>query len=180
MIYGSKELTASFRTVRNNTIRIAEEVPEDKYGFRAAPDTRSIGHTLAHIALAPAIQLHIQANKIDDLSKVNFPDLMQKIGAEEARPRTKIEIIAFLTAEGDKYASFLQGLSDAFLGESVRMPPGSDPATKSRLEMLLSPKEHEMHHRAQLMVLQRMLGLTPHLTRQMQERMAQHATARAT
>ena len=55
------------------------------------------------------------------------------------------------------------------------MPPGADPATKTRLEMLLSPKEHEMHHRAQLMLLQRMVGLVPHLTRQMQERMAQYA-----
>ena len=43
--------------------------------------------------------------------------------------------------------------------------------------MLLSPKEHEMHHRGQLMLLQRMIGLVPHLTRQMQERMAQHAAA---
>jgi uncharacterized damage-inducible protein DinB len=39
--------------------------------------------------------------------------------------------------------------------------------------MLLSPKEHEMHHRGQLMVLERMLGLVPHLTRQFQDRMAQ-------
>jgi uncharacterized damage-inducible protein DinB len=38
--------------------------------------------------------------------------------------------------------------------------------------MLLSPKEHEMHHRGQLMVMERMLGLVPHLTREFQERMA--------
>jgi uncharacterized damage-inducible protein DinB len=38
--------------------------------------------------------------------------------------------------------------------------------------MLLSAKEHEMHHRAQLMVLQRMLGITPHLTREQQARLA--------
>jgi uncharacterized damage-inducible protein DinB len=44
--------------------------------------------------------------------------------------------------------------------------------------MLLSAKEHEMHHRAQLMVIERMLGITPHLTRQMQERMAVRATTR--
>ena len=50
------------------------------------------------------------------------------------------------------------------------MPPGAEPATKTRFEMLLSPKEHEMHHRGQLMLLQRMIGLVPHLTRQMQER----------
>jgi hypothetical protein len=29
-----------------------------------------------------------------------------------------------------------------------------------------------MHHRAQLMMIERMLGIVPHLTRQMQERMA--------
>ena len=52
------------------------------------------------------------------------------------------------------------------------MPPGAEPATKSRFEMLLGPKEHEMHHRGQLTVLQRMIGVVPHLTRQMQERMA--------
>jgi uncharacterized damage-inducible protein DinB len=38
--------------------------------------------------------------------------------------------------------------------------------------MLLSPKEHEMHHRAQLMVVERMLGIVPHLTREQQARMA--------
>ena len=55
------------------------------------------------------------------------------------------------------------------------MPQGAVPASKSRFEMLLSPKEHEMHHRGQLMTLQRMVGLVPHLTRQMEERMAQRA-----
>jgi uncharacterized damage-inducible protein DinB len=30
-----------------------------------------------------------------------------------------------------------------------------------------------MHHRGQLMLLERMIGVVPHLTRQMQERMAQ-------
>ena len=43
---------------------------------------------------------------------------------------------------------------------------------KSRFEMLIAPKEHEMHHRGQLMVVERMLGITPHLTRQMEERIA--------
>jgi uncharacterized damage-inducible protein DinB len=43
--------------------------------------------------------------------------------------------------------------------------------------MLLGAKEHEMHHRGQLMTLQRMIGQTPHLTRQAQERMTQSMTA---
>ena len=171
--YGGKEMAASFRTVRGNTIKIAEEIPEGKYDYCAAPDCRSIGKTLVHIALGPSFQMHIQGNKIDDLKNANFPALMQKVGAEEAKPRTKAEIVAMLKSDGDKFAAYLEGLSDAFLAEQVRMPAGAEPATKSRFEMLLSPKEHEMHHRAQLMTLERMIGIVPHLTRQMQERMAQ-------
>jgi uncharacterized damage-inducible protein DinB len=170
--YGGKEMAASFRTVRDNTIKIAEEIPEDKYDFCPAPDCRTIGKTLVHIAMGPGFQSHIHGNKISDLKTVNFPELMKSVLAEEAKPRTKAEIIAFLKSEGDKFASYLEGLDDSFLGEQVTMPPGAQPATKSRFEMLLGAKEHEMHHRAQLMTIQRMIGQVPHLTRQMQERMA--------
>ena len=175
--YGGKELAASFRTVRGNTIQVAQDIPEDKYGFRAAPESRTIGETLVHIALSSGFQHHIQSNKIGDLQLVNFPELMQKATAQENVQRSKADIVTLLTTEGEKFASFLEGLPESFLGERVTMMPGSEPATKSRFEMLLSPKEHEMHHRAQLMVLQRMCGLTPHLTRQRREQMAQRAAA---
>ena len=36
-----------------------------------------------------------------------------------------------------------------------------------------------MHHRGQLMLMQRMLGIVPHLTREMQERMARFAAGRS-
>lgn len=176
--YGGKELAASFRTVRNNTIKIAEEIPENKYEFRAAPDTRTVGQTLTHIAVGSGFQHYVHGNQITDLKQVNFPELFQKLSAEEGRPRSKAEIVALLKSEGDKFAAFLEALPESFLAERVTMPPGADPATKTRFEMLLSPKEHEMHHRAQLMTLERMIGLVPHLTRQMQERMAQAAAAR--
>jgi uncharacterized damage-inducible protein DinB len=173
--YGGQDLARSFRQVRGNTIQAAEDIPEDKYGVQASPNTRSIGATLAHIAVSTGFQDHLQRNKIADLKDVNFMELFQKFGAEEAKPRTKGETIAYLQSQGEAFASFLEGLSDDFLAEPVAMPPGAEPATKTRFEMLLSPKEHEMHHRGQLMLLQRMIGLVPHLTRQMQEHMAKHA-----
>jgi uncharacterized damage-inducible protein DinB len=183
--YGGKELAASFRTVRNNTIQVAEDIPDSKYGFKAAPDIRSVGQTLVHIAMGPIFQMHVHQNRFDDLTKVNFPELMAKVTAEEAKPRSKAEIIAFLKAEGEKFASYLESLPDSFLAERVTMPTGAQPqgaqpsgaqpATRSRFEMLLSPKEHEMHHRGQLMLVERIIGLVPHLTR---ERMAGQAQAR--
>ena len=54
------------------------------------------------------------------------------------------------------------------------------PSSKSRFEMILGVKEHEMHHRAQLMVMERMIGIVPHLTREMQARMAAMQPSQAT
>jgi uncharacterized damage-inducible protein DinB len=179
MYYGSKELAAAFRTVRNNTIQIADDIPESKYDFRAAPDVRSVGQMLTHIALGPGFQSHVHVNKVTDLKTVNFQELMKTFQAEEAKPRNKAEIIAFLKAEGETFASYLEGLTDSFFAEQVTMPPGATPATKSRFEMLLGVKEHEMHHRGQLMLIQRLIGQVPHLTRQMQERMARMMAAGA-
>jgi uncharacterized damage-inducible protein DinB len=179
MIYGGKDLAAAFRTVRSNTLKIAEEIPENKYDFRAAPDCRSVQQMLTHIAVATTFQYQIQSNRVTDLKTVNFPQLMQQVMAEEAMPRTKAQTLELLKTEGENFAKFLEGLSDEFLAEQVTMPPGGTPATKTRFEMLLGPKEHEMHHRGQLMMIQRMIGLVPHLTRQMQERMAQAMAAQA-
>jgi uncharacterized damage-inducible protein DinB len=173
--YGGKDLAAAFRTVRTNTIKIAEEIPENKYDFRASPDTRTVQQLLTHIASSSGFQQHVHGNKINDMTQVNFPELFQRFTAEESMPRDKAATIAFLKSEGDKFASFLEGLDESFLAEQVKMPPQAPTPSKSRFEMLLSAKEHEMHHRGQLMMMQRMIGLVPHITRQMQERMAQIA-----
>ena len=171
--YGPKEMAASFRTVRANTIQIAQEIPEESYGFRAAPDCRSVAETLIHIANGARLQeqVHITEPR-DTLVGFDFFSFMAKQAAEEHTPRTKAEILAMLQSEGEKFAHSLEGLSEEFLGERVKFTEGMAPPSKSRFEMLLSPKEHEMHHRGQLMLVQRLLGMVPPLTRHMQERAA--------
>jgi uncharacterized damage-inducible protein DinB len=77
-----------------------------------------------------------------------------------------------LTRDGESWAAWVEGLSEAFLAERVTMGHGMTPSSRSRFEMLLSTKEHEMHHRGQLMLIERLIGVVPHLTREMQARMA--------
>jgi uncharacterized damage-inducible protein DinB len=178
--YGPKEMAASFRTVRGNTIKIAEEIPEESYSFRAAPGCRSVAETLVHIAVGPRFQkqIHIIEHR-DTMVGFDFFSFIGKQAAEEQGVRSKAQILEMLRAEGEKYAQSLEGLSDAFLAERVQFAPGMVPPSKSRFEMMISPKEHEMHHRGQLMLVQRMLGMVPHLTRHMQERVAAMKAAAA-
>ena len=173
--YGAKHLADSFRTVRKNTLTIAEEIPEDKYSFRAAPDVMSVGEMLAHLAISPMWQIDVHSNKIAHLDFAMFQAGMQKAAAEEQALRTKADIIRALKDNGERFASFLEGVDEATLSSTVTFPPTLQPPAKSRFEMLLGPKEHEMHHRGQLMLIQRMLGQVPHLTRARQQRQAQPA-----
>jgi uncharacterized damage-inducible protein DinB len=172
-IYGAKELAASFRTVRKNTIIIAGEIDEQHYGFRATPETRTVAQMLIHLAMSTTFPYQIHA--VEHLASFEGFDFMAFFGnlmAEEQTARSKHHIVAMLQENGDEFAKWLEGLSDEFLAERVKMMPGMTPPDKTRFEMLLGVKEHEMHHRAQLMLVERMVGMVPHLTREANARMA--------
>jgi uncharacterized damage-inducible protein DinB len=179
--YGAKEMAESSRTVRKNTITIAEELPEEKYTFRPAPDTRTVGELLAHIALSYSFQYQVHAEeRRTSLEGFDFSGLMRRLLAEEKTPRSKEQILALLQSLGEKWATWVAGLPESFLAERVSFGPASAPlGSKSRFEMILSVKEHEMHHRGQLMLIERMVGVVPHLTRAANARRAEAAaTAR--
>ena len=172
--YGPTELAQSSRTVRKNTLETARDIPEDQYDFCPAPGCRTVEKMLTHIALAYRFQHQVHAvQKLSSMEGFDFMAIMAELAAEEAKPRTKDEVIVMLEAEGEIWATFLDGVSDEFLAETVSFPAEFSQQPKSRLEMLLSVKEHEMHHRGQVMLVQRLLGIVPHLTRQREARMAE-------
>jgi uncharacterized damage-inducible protein DinB len=116
--------------------------------------------------------------KLKTLRGYDFPGFMARANAAEKVKRSKAEIVAALTTEGERFAAWIEKLKPAFLAETYTDPMGQNP--KTRFESLHSAKEHEMHHRGQLMLIERILGITPHLTRQMEERMKARAAAAAT
>ena len=83
--YGAKDLADSFRTVRKNTIQVAEDIPAEKYSFRAAPDTMSVGEILAHLATSPhwAQQCHFVEKKATVT--------MEDFGTVDGRSRRQVE-----------------------------------------------------------------------------------------
>jgi uncharacterized damage-inducible protein DinB len=175
--YGGKELGSAFRTVRKNTIQVAEDIPESKYGHVAAPECKSVARMLTHIAISTRIWDELHRKQLTTMVGVNFLEMRDRFGAEEAKPRSKAEIVELLRTEGEQFAAWLETLTPEFLAEMVT--EGDGKTQKSRFERLLSAKEHEMHHRAQLMLIERQLGIVPHITRQFNERVAQMRAAKA-
>ena len=164
--YGAKELADSFRTVRKNTIQVAEDIPEDKYAYRAAPDTMSVAEMLSHLACTPhwAQQCHF-VEKRTSVTGEDFGKWMGEINGKSKALTSKAAIVAALKADGETFAKQLESMTETELGEGVTTPVGS----RSRFEALQGVKEHEMHHRAQLFLIERMIGIVPHLTRARQQ-----------
>jgi uncharacterized damage-inducible protein DinB len=161
-LYGIRQLADSMRAVRQNTILIAGDIPESKYAFRATPETRSVAETLVHIAwLWTSDRFMHEDRRLESLEGFDFAALLARSASEEKVARSKAEIIELLRVKGDRAAHWVEGLSDAFLSERVRLPGGG---SVSRFEMLLATKEHELQHRAQLTVIERLLGIVPRFT----------------
>ena len=177
-IYTGKELASAFRMVRKNTIQVAEDIPELQYGHVAAPECKSVGRMFTHIAVSQGFwdEIHRKQRRTT-MQGIDFVAMGERAEADESKPRSKAEIVELLRTEGEQFAAWLDTLTPEFLSEMVT--EGDGKTARSRFESLLGAKEHEMHHRAQLMLIERQLGIVPHLTRQRQERIAQMRAAKA-
>jgi uncharacterized damage-inducible protein DinB len=165
-LYGLQQLIDSTRVVRKNTIQIAEDIPEKDYGYRPTPESRSVAETLAHIAFLLQIDRQLHGDqRVSSFEGINFGEFIKQSEAEEKRSRSKDEILTLLREEGEERCEWLATFPETILAEQVGMPGGG---SKSRFEVLIGSKEHEMHHRAQLTVIERLLGIKPHLTRNRQ------------
>ena len=173
-LYGPRQLVDSMRTVRKNTIQIAEDIPEKDYNYRPTPESRSAAETLVHIArLAQFDRLIHEQEHLSSLEGFDFGAILKKSESEEKLPRSKREIVDLLRTEGERWCQWVESLPESILAEQVRVPGG---AVKTRFEMLQGTKEHEMTHRAQLTVIERLIGIVPHLTRNRQQ--ARQSTAK--
>jgi uncharacterized damage-inducible protein DinB len=172
--YGSKHLADSCRTVRKNTLAIAEEIPADKYAFKAAPGVMSVAEMLAHIATSYAWHVDVHTKHLSHLGMDDFTAFRQASNADRdaLTAQGKDAIVRALRERGERFAAFLESLDDGTLAETITFPSPAQPPSKTRFEMLLGVKEHEMHHRGQLMLIMRLLGMVPPLTRACQQMQA--------
>ena len=167
-LYEPRQLADSMRFVRKNTIAIAEDIPETQYDYRPSHDSRSVRETLLHMASMTLFDLHIhEEQRRTSMDGFDFRGFFAGLPTNEKQGLSKEEILTVLREESERWCDWVEKLPHAQAAEIVTRG-GAGPGGKSRFEMLMGTKEHEMHHRAQLMVVERLLGIVPHLTRNRQ------------
>src|SRR5260221_11912843 len=108
--YGTQQLASALRTVRKNTILVAEDIPEESYGYRVTPDSRSVAETLLHIAAAPQLDYYVHGSErissIEDFQL--FGTLLKEAPIHEKLTYSKAQIVNLLRTEGENWAAFVE------------------------------------------------------------------------
>src|ERR1039458_8624871 len=103
--YNARNLAESFRTVRKNTIQVAEDIPEDKYDFHPAEGCRSVADMLKHIAVSTSWPIYAHGQRLTALKHEMFFEAHAKQAEAEAKLKTKSDILKALHDNGEEFAT---------------------------------------------------------------------------
>ena len=142
-------LDAAIRKLQNSkdyTLKVADGMPNEKYGFKPVLDEMSFGEQLLHVAanLNWLTSSYITSNK-SPVTKTAIP--IQK----------KEEIIQVLKKTYEYAIGALKSFEPQHLADTVSFFAGP----KTKLQMINLISDHQTHHRAQMIVYLRLNGIKP-------------------
>jgi uncharacterized damage-inducible protein DinB len=150
----SRELLWGWNSVGNKLIAMAEDFPEDKYGFKAQKDERTFGENLLHVA---AVDYYI-INAISGRA-TGFTGSMDSLRKKYS---TKAEIIGYLKQAIADGAKLIEEHGDSAFTREFKSWGNRMVHVSSGLTGAI---EHAGEHYGQLVVYYRINGLVPPASR---------------
>ena len=145
-----KEYLERLENSRKYLILVAETMPEDKYGFKATPESLSFEENLMHIAWA--MDWHSQSLMGGREARDWNTDSELKVDS-----KSKEEMITTIDRTFDLTIEFIQNFDLNNLED--RLDYFGLNRTKRQVLLLLA--DHITHHRAQMLVYMRLNGIKP-------------------
>ena len=134
-----------YMNARQDILRSADKMPEDKYAFKPTDSVRSYGQVLAHVADGQYEFCGAAAGKSDSKNI-------------EQTAKTKAEIVAALKSAFAYCDAIYAGMTDA---KAAEMIPAFGGAKITRLSMLDFNVSHTMEHYGNLVTYMRIQGMVP-------------------
>lgn len=162
-------LIGSWKEVRGGFIEEVEQIPADQFLFRATPDTRSVAELLQHIIEVQQVLIGEASRPETNLLRQSFVDHIKEYAPEVAATKDKDGLLALLRSSMDKAAANIRANEDK-LGDLMKRFDGRE---MTKLEFLRFASAHEMYHRGQFTVYERLLNIKPALTTRFEKLFAQ-------
>ena len=149
-----------WREVRNGLIDEANQIPVDKFSFQPAPESRSVKQLLQHLVESQKFLVGEACRPDTNLMRGSFADNVKLYAPNVRDVDDKDELLNLLRASMDEAASQLTSAADEMKNPMKRF----DGKEMSKLAFMSFAIAHEMYHRGQLTVYERLLNIEPVLT----------------
>ncbi len=171
----AEQLIGSWKEVRAGLIEEAAQIPEDQFSFRPTPDTRSVAELLQHILEAQKMLVGETCREETNLMRQSFADHIKEY-ASDVRPVTdKNGLLEMLRSSMEVAEACIRSHGDN-LGASMTRFDGKE---MSKLDFLQFATAHEMYHRGQFTVYERLLNIKPALTTRFEKILSAQSAAGA-
>jgi len=150
----------NWREVRNGLIDEANQIPADKFSFQPTLDTRSVKQLLQHLVESQKFLVGEACRPDTNLMRGSFADNVKQYAPKVRDVDEKDELLSLLRASMDEAASQLTSAADEMKNPMKRF----DGKEMSKLAFMSFAIAHEMYHRGQLTVYERLLNIEPVLT----------------
>ena len=162
-------LINTWKEFRKGLIAEAEQIPEDKFDFRATPETRTVAELLQHIVEVQKMLIGEAGQAEANLRRHTFADHLKEYAPEVSTVKDKNGLLEMLRTSMEVCEASIRSNNDLMEGSMV----GIDGRSTPKLKVVNFAISHEMYHRGQLTVYERLMNLEPALTRQFAKMMAQ-------
>jgi uncharacterized damage-inducible protein DinB len=153
-------LISAWKEVRKGFIEEAEQVPADQFSFRATPETRSVAELLQHIIETQQVLIGEACRAETNLMRQSFVDHIKEYAPEVATITDKDRLLALMRSSMDKAEATIRA-NEEKLGDLTKRFDGRE---MTKLDFLRFASSHEMYHRGQFTVYERLLNIKPALT----------------
>ena len=153
-------IITSWREVRSGLIDEAAQIPADKFSFQAAEGMRSVAQLLQHLVESQKFLVGEACRPDTNLLRKSFAEQIKDYAPNVREIADKDGILNLLGTAMDDAEKELPGASE----EMKNMMTRFDGKQMSKLAFMSFAIAHEMYHRGQLTVYERLLGIEPKLT----------------
>ena len=162
-------LVETWKDFRKGLIAEVEQIPEDKFDFRATPETRSIAELLQHIVEVQKMVIGEAGRADGNMRRQSFADHIKEYAPGVNTITNKNGLLELLRSSMEVCEANIRSINDLMQGTIG----GIDGKPTPKLKAVNFAISHEMYHRGQLTVYERLINLEPALTRQLAKLTAQ-------
>lgn len=162
-------LINTWKEFRKGLIAEVEQIPEDKFDFRATPETRTVAELLQHIVEVQKMLIGEAGQAEANLRRQSFADHVKEYAPEVSTVSDKNGLLEMLRSSMEVCEASIRSNNDLKQGSMV----GIDGRSTPKLKVVNFAISHEMYHRGQLTVYERLMNVEPALTRKFAKIMAQ-------